>query len=180
MRSRRCRLMRSPYCTDLLPAMRIVLPLTWICRSSFSDAGHFGDDYDVVALAKHVDRRISAAAARTSAEPAAGAKRVEGALELGQRLEWVRVKRCHSGFTPGDGTSKPVRGQPMTIPWFATSGNAVQRLGKIRGQRLGAIGSWSSRGRFAKGASALKVSWSSLVGGQRGGSGRIAVKGSGM
>jgi len=46
----------------------------------------------------------------------------------------------------------------MTIPWFATSGNAVQRLGKIRGQRLGTIGSWFSGGRFAKGASALKVS----------------------
>jgi hypothetical protein len=39
LRSRRCRLARSPYWTALVPAMRIVLPLTWISRSSLRTPG---------------------------------------------------------------------------------------------------------------------------------------------
>jgi hypothetical protein len=54
----------------------------------FADPGHVGDQDEVVALAKDIERRI-AAAARTGAEPVARSRIVEQALELHQCVERV-------------------------------------------------------------------------------------------
>jgi hypothetical protein len=47
------------------------------------------DQDDVLALAEDVHRRIAAAAARARLQPIAGAKLVEGVLELEQRFERI-------------------------------------------------------------------------------------------
>src|SRR5271166_1820242 len=63
------------------------------------DAGQLGDDDDVVALAKDIERRKSAAAADTRLQPAASAQRIESLLELEKSAEWVGEQHGHGSYS---------------------------------------------------------------------------------
>jgi hypothetical protein len=53
------------------------------------DAGHLGNEDEIVALAEDVERRIGAAGARARLEPVAGSQRVERLLEIEKRIERI-------------------------------------------------------------------------------------------
>jgi hypothetical protein len=74
-------------------ADRVALHLDLEIR--FADPRQLGDDDDIVALAEYVERRISAAPARTRSQPPARAESVECLLELQEGVDRIGKQHSH-------------------------------------------------------------------------------------